>query len=388
MKAIATTTIGLEDFTIEEFMQLGAKGGEILTRGKVIIEFDSIEELIKFNYLSRLSNRISLLLKVFTYRIDKKGLQDIYREVYELELEYWLDEKTTFAVRCSRRGEQEFRSPDVERVAGQAIIDGFLKKSGRRPPVNLEDPDTIVRIELLPKGEGFITIDFTGYEGLHMRGYRVYMHPAPIKTTIASALITISNWEPSKTFIDPMMGGGTIPIEAGMKALNIPPQYLRKDKLIMRRLKPLRDFDFDSFFYRIDSSIDWGRELRILGSDRFKKHVEGARKNAKMLKLDEKLQFFKLNVRNLSKRVGEVDTIVTNPPYGLRIANPVEVKRVYEDFMREASKILKEDGVIVLLSPRDDFIEPSASNYGFRYNFKRKIEYGKLPVFIYRYRRG
>ncbi|MEM4713848.1 MAG: THUMP domain-containing protein, partial [Candidatus Bathyarchaeia archaeon] len=235
LRLFATTVIGLEDIASKEVENLtGAKAEHDV--GRIAFQA-SLEDIYLLNLKASTINKVFIELCKSTF----EDLNDIYRIAKSLDYTWILDAQQTFAIRSERIGVHNFTSMDVSRVAGQAVIDSFVNATGKRLKVNLDEPD--VEIYCLVRNNDFIMgINTTGVS-LHKRGYRIYSHPAALKPTIASAMLRIGCWTPTKTLIDPMCGGATIPIEAALEAKNIPPNHLRRDFAFLK----LKIFNQETF---------------------------------------------------------------------------------------------------------------------------------------------
>lgn len=211
---MATTIAGLEDIASDEVSQLlGVKAS--LERSRVFFVTD-LKGIYLTNLLSKCLHHVFILL----HRGRAVTLNDVYRQVVGLSFTEYISPNQSFAVRAERYGEHPFTSLDIASKVGKAVIDSYLKERGVRLRVNLDEPDVEV-YALLRHEELIIGVNTSG-ESLHKRGYRVYQHPAAIRTTLAASMIKLSGWSPSEVFLDPMCGGATIPIEAALLAKAVP----------------------------------------------------------------------------------------------------------------------------------------------------------------------
>lgn len=213
-RVMATTISGLEDVASEEISKL-LNTPVCPDKGRVFFE-TNLEGIYVANLLSRCLHRLFILLHSGV----AQGLKDIYNQVKSLPFTEYIAPNQSFAIRAQRSGEHDFTSLDIASIAGKAVIDGYLEERGVRLRVDLNQPDVEIYV-LLRDGELLVGINTTG-ESLHKRGYRVYDHPAAIKTTLASGMILLSGWKPEEVFLDPMCGGATIPIEAALMARRVP----------------------------------------------------------------------------------------------------------------------------------------------------------------------
>ncbi len=243
------------------------------------------------------------------------------------------------------------------------------------PYVNLSEPEFLLKCDI---SERYITfwIDLTGNLAMHIRKYRIFEHPAPIKGNIAFALIKKMEIKENKIFIDPMAGGGTIPIEGAMWAKNISPYSLRDDFLIFK-LKPFEDLKRKDFL--LIGKKD--KNLKIFASDINFEFLKGARENAKRIGVSEYIKFINLDVRNLSKAFKKIDYIALNPPYGLRIKIGEEEKGIMKIFFEEAEKVLSNKGKIGIITARMDLVRKYRRD--FKIIWRRKIFHGGRKIFAF-----
>ena len=360
----ATLPMGLERVSAREIEGFGGRIRE-LREGKGRVFFEGRMDLVPIlNNLSRTLERVMLLL----CNTHVSSLDDVYRAVKSLDFSF-INPDQSFAIRSSRTGTHDFTSIDISREAGQGVIDSYLKDRKIRLKVDLDDPDIIIRVDLI-QDELFVGIDTTGDRALHKRWYRVYNHPAPLNPSIACSMIYLSGWKKEKTLLDPMCGSGTIPIESAMMIRNIPPGKNR-------------DFSYFEFLGRILPEFrESGDSSIILGSDRFRKHVEGAKENAKEAGVLDTVRFFQMDVKEL-KGI-EAEYIVTNPPYGLRIGRKGRIKELYEILFERSMDVLTGDSILTLITPYGDLIKDLSIAFGFQIKEEMKVRYGDLDTTIFK----
>ncbi|MEM2218932.1 MAG: tRNA (guanine(6)-N2)-methyltransferase [Candidatus Korarchaeum sp.] len=356
-----TCTPGLEFISAKELESKGL--GEVIEvregKGRVFFESD-LERVPEIHCSMRTAERVVLLL----HRGRAVSLEDIYRALRGVDFSF-IEPEWSFAVRPTRVGEHCFTSVDIGRVVGQAVIDNYMQARGVRLKVNLNEPDVIVKCDLIVD-ELVVGVDMTGDEGLHRRGYRVYQHPAPLNPTIAASLVYLSGWTHEDSLLDPFCGSGTILFEAGMIAKNIPICKFRRDFAFLRFLKEIPEIE--------EREVG----LRLYGVEKFRKHLEGARRIADYVGIHPTL------IRGYAERVNEyfeeVDYVITNPPYGLRIGRRGFIERLYSSFLESVSSILKRR-MIVITKERGIF-RRYAGNF-FSKIVEYDAKYGDLPVGIF-----
>ncbi len=359
-EVIATCTPGLEDVSIEELADFGLKGKRI---GRGIISTNAkMSDVFRLNYCSKSLHKIILMLSSGEF----SKLFELCKAAYEIAYSEFIRSEQSFAVRVSRAGKHGFTSIDAEREIGQAVIDSYKKEKGRRLKVDLDEPDVLIRC-YIRENKFWLGIDTTG-ESLHKRGYRIYEHPAPLRTSIAHCLVRLVQWQPEESLYDPFCGSGTIPIEAALYANKIPNHWRWKSF----RLWKLAFVDTEEFMEekeRIDAKVK-SLKLKLYGSDLFRKHIEGAKRNASNAGVS--INFFQQDIKDA---VFERDVIVTNPPYGKRIghagkalyANKMLEKKLAEGSWKRAAVITAEKRNLE------------------SYSEKRQIMYGDLPAWIFLY---
>ena len=348
---IATCNRGMEKICAKEAKEItGKRTGK---EGNGLIHIDTEwKDAFKLNYISKTMNRIILLLDKGEFN----GLEDLYEKARALDY-YFINKKQSFAVRFSRHGKHCFTSIDAERTVGQAIIDSYREKYRERLKVNLEEPEIMIRGFIKDK-KYWLGIDTTG-ESLHKRGYRIYRHPAPLQTTIASALIRMAGWNEKQSLYDPCCGSGTIPIEAYLYGNKIPNKWRWQSFLIWN----LRIFDHDEIIKekeRIDERQS-KKKLSIYGSDISPKHVEGAKINA--MAAGANINFF---VEDVAKASFEYDFIITNPPYGKRVSSLRAAKKINRILEKKILGARCKKAIILTAEPENlsDYDEKHAILYG------------------------
>ena len=384
MKVLVTTDRGLEDICALEIKNILNKDSEIRpfgVLGRVLFEVKNIEEVAKFLYVTRTSNRVILFLKHFKTSRDKEGLNKIYNEIKNIDFEF-IGKDMSFAVRSKRLGAHEYNSMDIMRVAGQAVIDSIKNSYGYRQKVDLNKPDLIIRVDLVGE-DVFVGIDLVGEKGLHKRGYKIYNHPAALRPTIAQSLVLLSKWDEEKTLLDPMCGSGTIPIEAGLFIKNIPGSFWRKKDLAINNL----DFGIDWFEYfrKLDDECILDKEANIIAADKLIRHVKGAELNAQRALVRDIIKFRRIDLEWLDLKLGEnvVDYIITNPPYGYRMSYKEELQKIYRYLFYQAEYILKDRGRLVMITPQKRLTMKYADRYKFSLIHQRKIWNGNLEVYVF-----
>jgi putative N6-adenine-specific DNA methylase len=321
----------MEAFCEEELKELGAKNTEISYRG-VYFEAD-LESLYRINYTSRLISRV--LAPLITFHCPNTNTLIKNAEKVKWEKIFSVDK--TFAISASVAKSQITNSLYASQCLKDGIADYFRKVSnGIRPNVNTVSPD--VRINLhIEKDEAVISLDTSG-ESLHKRGYRLLAGEAPMQETLAAMILRISKWDGQNPLWDCMCGSGTIICEALMHYCRIPAQYLRKNFGFFY----LPGFD-KSIWEKVKSGCD--QKIRplpkglISGSDKSQRVIEVAKENLSRLPFSDAVDISCHPFQHVKQF--ENGTLITNPPYGIRMGELEEAKSLYTelgDFLKQKCK--------------------------------------------------
>ncbi len=247
----------------------------------------------------------------------------LYAGVAAFDWQRVLDPQRTLAVRAACRSSRLTHSQYIAQRTKDAIVDQLRERLGARPNVDREAPDVQLFVHLL-KDVASVYLDYSG-DSLHEHGFRSLQGAAPIKETLAAALVRYSGWDGLTPLVDPMCGSGTLLLEAGLWAARRAPGLTRE------RFGFEGWADFDSEAARCLAELrEEARaaarplEVSLFGSDTDPKALEAARVNAESAGL-------RLNLRPTALRdaVPSADTgaLVVNPPYGERLAVSSELKR-------------------------------------------------------------
>jgi len=357
----ATCAPGLEFISAEEIEKKGM--GKIVEKrgGKGRVFFESDFERIPLMHCSlRTIERVVYLMA----RQKVNTLDEIYEVVRKLDLGM-MKPDWSFAIRPTRTGEHDFTSIDIARVSGQAVIDNYMAEKGVRLKVNLDEPDVIIRCDLIGD-ELTVGIDMTGDDGLHKRRYRIYQHPAPLNPAIAASLVYLSGWSSDFSLLDPFCGSGTILFEAGMMARETPICKYRKD------------FAFRKFFDSLPEIKERDVKLKLYGIEKFRKHLEGARKIADYVGIHP--VFIQGTAERIHDHITEVDYIVTNPPYGMRIGRKNVIEKIYSGFLKSASLVLRRR-MVVITSETEIFERYAVEHFSSLRRYD--VRYGNLITGVY-----
>lgn len=311
MKLVAKTYAGVEELLAEEIKALGGQKVNKVVRA---VEFEGDHKcLYRVLYESRLAT--SVLRPI--WRFEANDEHEAYRKAYSCDWTRYFDVDQTFAISSTVTSDIFTHSQYISLKLKDAICDRFRKKTGKRPNVDTRHPHIRLNLRIY-KNTFSISLDASG-DPLFKRGYRREGHLAPLNEILGNALVQMSGWQKEARLYDGMCGTGTIPIEAAMIACKIPSQYLRRDFSVVN----WPDFDQDVMKKVQDAdalmSLD---ELRIYGSDKSREGIFNAYRSAKMLGLEEVIDFQTIDFFELRGKPGS--TLIMNPPYGERLGDNVE----------------------------------------------------------------
>ena len=243
-----------------------------------------------------------------------RSKDDLYREGSKINWDRYLDPDDTFSIVPVVNSAHFSHTGYPGLILKDAIADYFRKRFGRRPSVNTTDPRILINLHI-SNDSVTVSID-SSVTPLFKRGYRQEQTVAPLNEVLAAGILLLSGWKASASLLDPMCGSGTIPIEAGLLACNIPPGKLRQFFGFLK----WKDYDaelFDKVKYEADLKIV-PSAVKIWGSDISEKAVVQARANASMAGLKEVISLEVADFCNL-KATGDNGFIFFNPPYGERL---------------------------------------------------------------------
>ncbi|MBR5516778.1 MAG: class I SAM-dependent RNA methyltransferase [Firmicutes bacterium] len=369
LELIATSTFGLEAPVKRELEALGFK---ILKSedGKITFQGDE-RGVVKANLWLRCADRVQIKMAEF------KALEfeDLFQQVKAIPWEEWIPPDGKFIVNGSSVKSKLSSVPACQSVSEKAIVERLKEIYGIE---YFEKTGALYDIKItLLKDRVTVTLDTTG-PGLHKRGYRQNAVIAPIKETLAAAMINLSFWRNGRILVDPCCGSGTIPIEAAMIARNIAPGLNRN--FVSEEWEAIPAKLWKEERKKAYEVIDWDSELEIYAYDIDKRALESAKENAAEAGVEEDIVFQLGDGGKMQSGGNEGGIIVTNPPYGERIGDRESIDKLYEGF----NKFLKENKTwsMFAITP-DKTIEEKV--FGRPADRRRKLFNGRMEVCYYQY---
>lgn len=307
-RLVAKTTSGLEEVLAEEIRLLGGENIEIMTRA---VAFEGDKKLMyRANYELRTALRI--LKHITSFKASNE--QKFYDEIRNIQWQMHMAVDNTFSIDGVVSGGLFTHSQYVAFKAKDAIADQFRDRMGIRPSVNTVNPDLRINIQI-QEDQVNLSFDSSG-DSLHKRGYRNIVDKAPINEVLAAGLILLSGWKADTPFVDAMCGSATIPIEAAMFAMKIPPGYFRKEYGFMK----WSDFDkelWDTVCREANEKIT-DFDHKIFASDHSAKAIDIAQQNLESAHLHKDIRLFKKPMEFLVPPEAP-GILIINPPYGERL---------------------------------------------------------------------
>lgn len=367
IELIATSTFGLESVVKREVLALGYEDIEV-ENGKVTFKCDE-KAIPKANIWLRTADRV--LLKMGEFKAT--SFEELFEKTKALPWEDWITEDGEFTVVGKAVDSKLMSVPDCQSIVKKAVVEK-LKTKYNTEWFKETGAKFTIQVSIL-KDIATLTIDTSG-EGLHKRGYRLESVEAPIKETLAAALVQLSFWNHERVLVDPFCGSGTIAIEAAMIGKNIAPGIQRN--FVSEEWPRVKKEYWKDERISARKAIIQDRDLKIIASDIDKKAVKVAEENAFEIGVDDCIEFKTENVLNL-KLNDEYGVIISNPPYGERIGEKKEVEKLYREIGKKFNKL--DTWSIYILTSNTGF----EKLYGKKADRRRKLFNGRIRVDYYQY---
>jgi len=404
---IATATFGLEAIVKREIEALGyeitdSRNGRLTYRG-------DLRAIVRSNLWLRCADRVYVKMGEFTART----FEQLFQAAKALPWEEWLPENAHFKVSGSSARSKLHSVPACQSIIEKAIVTRLGSVYGTD---RFAKNGPVYAVRFMAQKDEFVIMINTSGPGLHDRGYRVKDVPAPIKETMAAALVSLSFFKagqaadpqkgipyvPGRFLVDPCCGSGTIAIEAAMIARNIAPGLSRRFDCSFWEQIPeaLWKEEKASAFRAMDPNADFA----ILAADLDGRAIKSARRNAEAAGVDDCITFVTGEIKNIetytarfikqyreehpegSSKAQEpagVDlkrgVIIANPPYGIRIGEAELLPEIYESLR---VFIEKNKAWSLFLITADKNFEEAMKRPADR---RRKLYNGDLEVCYYQY---
>ena len=357
---------GLEGLAGDELRRLDMANVRV-ENGRVLFSGDETA-LAKANICLRTGERVLIVLADFK----ATTFEELFQGVYKTELERYIPKDGAFPVKGHCLNSTLMSVPDCQAIIKKAAS----RRLGEKYGVSWL-PETGAKYQLqfsLMNDRVQLCLDTSG-PGLHKRGYRANGNDAPLRETLAAAMVMLTRYRGREFFWDPFCGSGTIPIEAAMIAKNKAPGAFRR-------------FSAEAFAW-IDPKV-WGQvradakdrefhgNYRILGSDNDPKCVSLSMANARKAGLGDLIEFRDGDATKMSLPCDE-GILICNPPYGQRMMEQKSAQRLYADLGRHLKCADGWKKYIITSEPEFEHY------FGRRADRKRKLYNGMIKCDYYMY---
>lgn len=372
IRFFATCPKGIEPMLRDECREVGLRRPK-QGRGGVTFEGNLADGMRACMWL-RTAHRVLLPLGQFPC----SDADALYAGMVDLPWEEHMTPQHTLAITALGMNEALRHTGFIAQRSKDAIVDRLRDRLGGRPSVELREPD--VRIVVHLKGsQASVSLDLSG-DGLHRRGWRAAAVEAPLRETLAAAIVRATGWDRVMPFVDPMCGGGTLPIEAALLARRMAPGLNRPHGFL--RWPTFGDAEAAAWRELCDEARNVALPAApavIMGVDRDPDAIDAARRNARAAGVEGDVELTVGDGANLMLPQAP-GIIVTNPPYGERLGRP---GRPMQDFFRRlGTGFARYKGYnAYILSGNDEFTR----HFALRWQDSLPLWNGPIACSLYKY---
>ncbi|MBU1020051.1 MAG: class I SAM-dependent RNA methyltransferase [Firmicutes bacterium] len=364
---IASTTFGVEAIVKRELIALGYEV-TATTNGKVTFLSDA-QGIARANLWLRTADRVLLKVGEFT----AETFDELFDQTKELPWEKFIPVDGKFTVNGKSVKSKLFSISDCQAIVKKSIVEKL--KSVHNVDWFEEDGASFGVLVSILNDVATISIDTSGI-GLHKRGYRIRSVEAPLKETLAAALVLLSYWNKDRVLYDVFCGSGTIPIEAAMIGRNIAPGL--KVDFACKYWPLIKKEYWEEEINKAKQAIDYDTKINIYASDLDEQAIEAAKTNAEAAGVSECITFAKSDFK-AQYYEQEYGVLISNPPYGERLMDEFAIKQLYRTMGNIFNKLTTWSVYII------------TSFEGFENLFERKADRvrklfnGNIPTRYYQY---
>jgi len=366
---IATSAMGLESVVAKEVKDLGYEDVTV-ENGRVRYQTD-VSGIPRSNLWLRTADRVRLVIGEF----QATTFDELFEQTKALPWEKFIPEDGSVPVIGKSVKSTLYSVPDCQSIVKKAIVERMKKMYGLASS-RIQETGPMYRVEIaLHKDTALLTIDTSG-SGLHKRGYRTGQGEAPLKETLAAALVQLTNWKPDFPFVDPFCGSGTIPIEAALIGQNIAPGFNRE--FVSEEWDMIPYNLWEDAFNEAEEAANYDQPLDITGFDIDGRLLDIAKENAMEAGLGELITWKQMQVKDFRPQSAN-GYIVGNPPYGERMGDKEQVEQMYKDFGGVMKDCPSWSVYIITSHPNFEKL------YGKEATKKRKLFNGFIQTDYYQY---
>ncbi|GAA0115911.1 THUMP domain-containing class I SAM-dependent RNA methyltransferase [Clostridium senegalense] len=363
---IATTTFGLEAITAKELKELGYEDLKV-ENGRVMFEGDEMDIAI-CNIHLRTAERVFIKMAEFT----AKTFEELFQGTKAVNWGFHIPRDGKMHVIGKSVKSTLHSVPDCQSIVKKAVVES-MKEKYNTSWFNEDGPVYKIEVSIL-KDVVTLAIDTSGV-GLHKRGYRENAGNAPLKETLAAAMVLIAKYDGSRILLDPFCGSGTIAIEGAMIARNIAPGV---NRTFESETWPNMSKEMWAQVREGAKRAENNKQIEVLASDIDGRVLRTAMDNARKAGVDDIIKFQKLPMQSVRSRKKN-GLIITNPPYGERLLDENEVKILYKEFANMYNNL--NDWSCYTLTSFDDF----QKCFGKKADKNRKLYNGRIQCYYYQY---
>lgn len=363
---IVTTTFGIEAITAKELKNLGYEDLKV-ENGKIVFEGDEMDVAI-CNIHLRTAERVFIQMAEFK----ATSFEELFQGTKKVDWGNLIPVDGKMHITGKSVKSTLHSVPDCQSIVKKAVVEKMKEKYNTNW---FSEDGPVYKIEVgILKDIVTLALDTSGV-GLHKRGYRENAGAAPLKETLAAALVLISKFNGDEILIDPFCGSGTIPIEAALIAKNIAPGVNRH---FVSETWPSFDKEmWDQVREGAKRAVN-KKEFVIQASDIDGRVLRTGMNNAEKAGVKDYINFQKLDMKDVRNRK-KCGMIITNPPYGERLLDEKEVQNLYRTFSKVYSQL--DDWSCYVLTSYDDF----QKTFGRKADKNRKLYNGRLQCYYYQY---
>lgn len=366
-RVAVTSASGIEAVTKRELVRLGIPDAP--AENGLIVFDGSLKDAVRSNLFLRTADRVYLVLHEF----EARDFNALFDGVSEVVWEDMFPRDAKINVQAKSENSALFALSTIQSIVKKAICVRLMKKYR---VMSLTEDGVPMRVKITVLNDKVTVLLDTSGEPLHKRGYRDLVGEAPLKETLAAALILLSVWNPDRALIDPFCGSGTIPVEAARIGLNIASGRDRAFAFEEWAFFP-KDIIKEARQECLDTqTLD--RMLRISGFDIDENAVGLARRHAERAGVADSVHLQTCDMREVKSRY-RYGVAVTNPPYGERLLNEREALNLYKDFGKWFKSL--QDWSLYAITSLDGFERA----FGAKADKNRKLYNGKLKCRFYQY---
>lgn len=357
---------GIEAVLKRELIKLGYEPSGA-NYGRIYID-GNLDDVYRCNLFLRTANRIRIVLGKFS----ATTFDELFNNVEKMPWQDIVTKDANIVINAKSIKSTLFALSAIQSITKKAVISS-LQKHFHNCKFTEEGSTYDIEVSII-EDLATVTLDTTG-ESLHKRGYRTYLGGAPIRETLAAAMIELSVWNPDRPLIDPFCGSGTIPIEAAMIGLNIAPGMNRNFAIETFSNSPkIRE----KIQLEAEEKIIRDKKLHISGFDIDKDAIALAIKHAKKANVLDSIHLQVQDMRDVKSSL-PYGVIITNPPYGERMMSENEVKDLYKDFGKMSSSL--DNWCVYTITSFRAF----EKYFGKKADKTRKLYNSELECFYYQY---